>query len=383
MGTDLRGKELGKGLSQRKEGYYVARFTSREGKRISKNFTKLVEARLWLRDATYDDEHSDVHNTGKGGDVTVNTWFEYWITEVIGPRLKYATRVSYLGRYKNRIQPIIGYMCLKDVRPVDCQLVLNKCMEYEDASGSISKIKSIMKDMFNVAVENRMINSNPVTSSVKYKCVKPNEKRVFTVDEQRQFKELAKESVYGDAFIFILNTGLRIGELTALKWRNVDFENKTISIDSTAYFNEETKTVEENSPKSMAGYRTIPLTQEAEAILLKIEESQKNSPKIYVFYNSNGSRIIEKSANKALKRIVRDKMGITESFTPHSLRHTFATRCAEMGMKPKVLQVILGHEDISTTLNLYVHSTKEEIFSEMSKMDEMLKMDQYLAQKGI
>ena len=260
-------------------------------------------------------------------------------------------------------------MLLTDVRPMTCQMILNDCMNQDDASGSMAKVRCIMKEMFEAAIENQMISTNPITSSVKYRQDKPAERRVFTKEEQKEFKKFCKNSVYGDAFIFILNTGLRIGELTALKWTNVDFEDKSIYIDATAFLNNTTKEIEENSPKSFAAYRTIPLTQEALNILLKIKKQQRGHKLSYVFYNSNGSRIIEKDANKALKRIVKGKMGIEDRFTPHSLRHTFATRCAEAGVKPNILQTLLGHERIATTMDLYVHTMKDELYSGIAQLN--------------
>ena len=378
MGNDLKGRSLGTGLSQRKDGYYIARFTNRNGRRITKCFKKLPEAKIWLRDTSYDDAHSNVYSRDKGSGVTVNTWFEYWLSEIIGPRIKQATRESYLGRYNNRIKPVMGNMVLTEVRPMTCQAVLNDCMSQNDASGSIAKIRSIMKEMFAAAIENSMIPLNPVTGSVKYKQEKPAERRVFTKEEQIKFKEYCKDSVYGDVFIFILNTGLRIGELSALRWANVDLENESIYIDATAFLNNETKEIEENSPKSFAAYRTIPLTQEALNILYKIKKEQRGKKLPYVFYNSNESRIIEKDANKALKRIVRNKMGIGEKFTPHSLRHTFATRCAEAGVKPNVLQKLLGHERISTTMDLYVHTMEDELFTGIAKLNAINEIDELI-----
>lgn len=372
MGTDLKGHNLGKGISQRKDKYYVARFTSISGKRETKVFVKLNDAKIWLRDAVYDDAHSDVKQVKKTNkkEVTVNAWFDYWLNEIIGSRIKHATRLSYTGRYDNRIKPIIGDMLLNDVKPMDCQAVLNNCMDKKDASGSMSKIRSIMNKMFESAIENDMMVSNPITKNVQYKKEKTTEKRVFTIEEQKIFKEYCTKSSYRDVFIFILNTGLRIGEVSALKWSNVDFDKKRIYIDSTAYYNYDTEQIEENSPKSPAGYRYIPFTTESNEILDRLyKQRSKNRP--YVFYNKDGERIIENNAYNALTKIVKNKMGIKESFGLHCLRHTFATRCAEAGIKPKVLQKILGHENISTTMNLYVHTTEDEIESEIAKIDNL------------
>ena len=92
MGKDLNQKELGRGLSQRKDGLYSARFMSKTGKRVEKYFHKLPEAKIWLRDAVYDDAHSIVvpNNT-----ITVDAWFDYWMTHMVETHIKYNTKVSY------------------------------------------------------------------------------------------------------------------------------------------------------------------------------------------------------------------------------------------------------------------------------------------------
>ena len=115
--------------------------------------------------------------------------------------------------------------------------------------------------------------------------------------------------------------------------------------------------------------RNIRLTKVAHNIILERQVSKR--PDLpYIFYNGNGSPIKEGDVNKALQRIVKGKMGI-EGFTPHSLRHTFATRCVERGVKPKALQKLMGHASISTTLDIYVHATEDEMVNEMSKFGEL------------
>ena len=111
------------------------------------------------------------------------------------------------------------------------------------------------------------------------------------------------------------------------------------------------------------------MTKVAHNIILERQVSKR--PDLpYIFYNGNGSPIKEGDVNKALQRIVKGKMGI-EGFTPHSLRHTFATRCVERGVKPKALQKLMGHASISTTLDIYVHATEDEMVNEMSKFGEL------------
>ena len=108
MGKDLRGREIGKGLSQRKDKKYSARYVSISGKQIEKYFDTLPEARNWLADAKYEDSHGTV---GLTSTATVDTWFEYWYNNIIVD-LSPNTRRNYKERYKRNVQPIIGKMCI-------------------------------------------------------------------------------------------------------------------------------------------------------------------------------------------------------------------------------------------------------------------------------
>lgn len=103
MGKDLRNKELGVGLSQRKDGKYSARFVSRTGKRIEKYFVKLADARKWLRTAKYEDEHGSIVASSQ---MTVNIWFEYWINEIKTKTVRENTIRNYKERYKSNIKAI-------------------------------------------------------------------------------------------------------------------------------------------------------------------------------------------------------------------------------------------------------------------------------------
>lgn len=117
MGKSLRGKECGKGICQRKDGLYSARFVSSGGKRQVKCFSSLPEARNWLEDTKYADRHEDVFAPP---DMTVTEWFEFWISHIVGD-LAPNTKRNYRERYKQNIQPIIGTMLLSDVKPMHCK----------------------------------------------------------------------------------------------------------------------------------------------------------------------------------------------------------------------------------------------------------------------
>ena len=209
MGKDLKGKELGVGICQIKNGKYVARFTKRNGKRIKREFFKLQECRKWMADAQFDDEHGNVLN---GDDPTVEAWYRYWIDNVKGDNIRYNTRRNYNERYEKNIKQHIGDMLLKDIKPLHCQNVLNNMSE-KYANSVIEHSRLVMWMMFDSALENELITKNPVTKSVK--CTsgrKPKEKRALTIDEQRLFLETVKDSSNYNQYAFVLQTGLRVGE---------------------------------------------------------------------------------------------------------------------------------------------------------------------------
>ena len=121
MGKDLKGKELGVGISQRKDGLYTARFTGKDGKRKQKYFKKLQECRKWIADVQFEDEHGNVLRVENP---TVDAWFNYWIENIKGQTIRDNTKRNYLERYEKNIKPVIGNMFIKDVKPLHCQNVL-------------------------------------------------------------------------------------------------------------------------------------------------------------------------------------------------------------------------------------------------------------------
>ena len=162
--------------------------------------------------------------------------------------------------------------------------------------------------------------------------------------------------------------------MTGLKWSDIDFKKRIISISRSVNYDKDEKRFIENPTKTESGKRTIPLTETAYQILIEQKKANEGKPIVlgyheYVFLNSKGKPTHRKIYDRTLNRIAKD-MGI-ESFSIHNLRHSFATRCIESGMKPKTLQKILGHANINLTMNLYVHVTNDELTKEMQKFESM------------
>ena len=375
MGKDLKGKELGVGICQIKNGKYVARFTKRNGKRIKREFFKLQECRKWMADAQFDDEHGNVLN---GDDPTVEAWYRYWIDNVKGDNIRYNTRRNYNERYEKNIKQHIGDMLLKDIKPLHCQNVLNNMSE-KYANSVIEHSRLVMWMMFDSAVENDLISKNPVTKSVK--CTsgrKSKEKRALTIDEQKLFLETIKDSSNYNQYAFVLQTGIRVGELIGLQWSDVDFKNKILHIRRTMEYRHCYGEWRTGEPKTKNSVRYIPLTQEAINILKNQKEKLRKLKIIpiefsdTVFLCRKGTPT-KNSAYDTKLFYYCDKAGIPR-FSMHVLRHTFATRCIESGMRPKTLQMILGHSNIGITMNLYVHVTDDEKAKEIENIEFGLKV---------
>lgn len=376
MGKDLRGKELGVGICQRKDGLYTARFISkRTGRSVQKYFPKLQECRKWYADAKFEDEHGGINASG---DMTVTAWFEYWIENIKGDSIRPNTIRNYKERFEHNIRKCIGNMILSEVKPMHCQNVLNQ-MKDNYKSSTIYQTKITLYCMFSDAVENDVIYKNPVTKGIKHNIGKePKKVRALTIDEQKRFLEVAEKSSNYNQFAFILQTGLRTGELIGLKWSDIDWEKRVIHIQRSMEYRYSVGEWRIGEPKSKSGYRDVPLTEEAVAILKRQKEKLKETKVInmqfkeHVFLCRKGEPTKNSAYDTSLFKLC-DKAGIRR-FSMHVLRHTTATRCIEGGMRPKTLQVILGHANVGITMILYVDVTEEEKIKEVEKIGSALKI---------
>lgn len=388
MGKNLKGKECGKGISQRKDGKFTARFTTKDGGRREKHFNTLPEARNWLADAQYEDKHGKVITSPE---MTVDMWFDFWMENLICD-LSPNTRRNYRERYKINIQPVIGSMRLSDVKPMHCKIVLNR-MDAVYAGSTIRQTYIAMGTMLRSAVMNKMIFEHPMDGVRYTKPVRAvDDIKFLTVEEQQIFMEAAKRSHNYRQYALLLETGLRTGELIGLTWDAIDWRKRTLTVSKTLEYRHKQGSWRAGPPKTATSYRTIPLTNRAFDILKECyseRDTRKESDtlsqileyidrrtgetnylvmKDLVFINFRTGEPAKNSSYDTHLYKLCDEAGI-KRFCMHALRHTYATRAIESGMQPKVLQKLLGHKSIKTTMDRYVHVTDDSMTSAIRQFE--------------
>lgn len=387
MGKNLKGKECGKGISQRKDGLYCARFVDKCRKRHEKYFSSIPEARNWLDEARY----ADKHDVFIPSDMTVDDWFNYWITNIVGD-LAPNTRRNYKERYEHNIQPVIGRIKLSDVKLLHCKMVLNT-MDMDYAGSTIRQAYITMGTMLKSALMNDLIAKHPMNGVRYTKPVRAaSDIKFLTVAEQEKFLETAKRSHNYYQYALILETGLRTGEMIGLTWDAIDWENKTLTVNKTLEYRHDRGYWRAGPPKTQQSYRTIPLTAKAYEILERVsygKQFRKESETL-----SQILEYIDRITGKTSRLVMRDLVFVNwrtgepaknssydthlyklcdeaeiKRFCMHALRHTYATRAIESGMQPKILQKLLGHASIKTTMDRYVHVTDESMLKAVQQFE--------------
>ena len=300
MGKNLKGRECGKGICQRKDGLYIARFVDKRGKRHEKYFPTLPEAHNWIADAKYADKHENVFIPK---DMTVDSWFDYWITNIVGDLAPNTLR-NYRERYQHNIQPILGGMLLADVKPMHCKLVLNK-MDEDYAGSTIRQTFIAMGTMFKSALMNDMIAKHPMNGVRYTKPVRAvNDIKFLTIDEQRRFLEAARRSHNYFQYALILETGLRTGELIGLTWDAIDWKKHTLTVNKTLEYRHKQGHWRAGPPKTVQSYRAIPLTDRAYEILQTIYENREYQKRADTL--SQTLEYMDRQTGKMLKLVMGD-----------------------------------------------------------------------------
>lgn len=380
MGKSLNGKELGKGITQRKDGLYQARFINRFGKRQTIYANTVTAITKKLRDEQYNDERQiNVIDTS----MTLDEWFEKWIS-TCKKHCRDTTKRTYNIQY-NRLRKSLGWRKLSKLNLVVLQEAFNELA----TDNMRCDCKALLVDILNRAVEtdllvkNVAVGINPIIDSEE-----KEEKRILSDEEVKILLEASKGGQLYPFFVVGLGTGMRIGEILGLTWDCIDFEHGIIDVRKTLCYlpNNGVALYEFHAPKTKAGKRQIPMIKEVRDVLLEQKERKdkiavRHNPRVgmeeLVFCSKTNNPINETNIRGAIKYLV-DKINKEnpdlnfEPLTPHSLRHTFATKAIARGMRPKTLQKILGHNSLQMTMDLYCHVENCTLKEEMALMGEVV-----------
>ena len=322
MGKSIKGKELCKGITQRKsDGLYQGRFVNRFGKTQTIYASSLNELRKRMREEQYEDEKA-LNVVTK--DVTLDEWYEIWMN-TCKKNCRNSTKESYATHYK-RIQKELGWRKLTSLNLIIMQNALNKLV----SDNARKNTKKILVDMLEKAIDSDLLTKN-VAKQLNTVISKEDkkERRVLTVSEAELFLGEAQSSFDYNLFVLAIETGMRIGELCGVQWKDIE-------------------------------------------ILFKgIETEEQYRDLVFVTKNNRPTQqFIVQEAIGAIVNRIRKEHPDYEMFSPHCLRHTFATRAIENGMQPKTLQKLLGHGSLQMTMDLYCHVTEDTLFTEMMKMEK-------------
>ncbi len=394
---------LKKGESQRPNGTYDYRWTGRDGKRHVVYAKTLEELRA--KEAEIEkDKHDGIKAEARY--VTINDLFELWCQLKRG--LKDNTFQNYKYMYNMFVRPNLGKARVSTVKKTDVKRFYNMLADERGLQAStIDSVHTVLHQVLDMAVDDAYLRVNPSNNVLKElkqsHAFKTEKRRGLTMPEQELLLDyLQRNHTYSHWYPIIavmVGTGLRVGEVTGLRWCDIDLDEGTIDVNHTLVYydhrNSEGKKgcyFNINTPKTKAGVRQVPMLDFVKEAFIQERDYQRANDiqcsvtidgyTDFIFVNRFGNTQHQGTLNKAIRRIIRDcndEVLLKEEddpvllphFSCHSLRHTFTTRMCEAGVNVKVIQDALGHADISTTLNIYADVTKE------LKKNEFVGLDMY------
>ena len=321
--------------------------------------------------------------TPDGGNFTVLELVEKYISQKTGVR--HNTRSNYNFVVNVIKKEAFGQKRIDKIKVSDAKEWLIK-MQQIDGRGysSIHTIRGVVRPAFQMAVDDDLLVKNPFEFQLNTVVVNDSVTReAITRQQERDFLEFVKNDKhfckYYDGIYILFKTGLRISEFVGLTKKNLDFENSRIIVDHQLQRTRDMKYIIEDT-KTECGERMVPMTPEVKEAFQRILANRKN-PKVepmvdgysgFLYLDKNGRPMVALHWEKYFQHI-REKYNKIyrvqmPKVTPHVCRHTFCSNMAKSGMNPKTLQYIMGHSDISVTLNTYTHLNYDDAEEEMQKV---------------
>ena len=390
---DNRNRILHEGEYQRADGRYRFRYIDEDGKeknayswRLDKNdpMTKGKKRELSLREKEKQIE-ADLfdHIVTNGGNYTVLELVEKYVS------LKTGVRHNTVAGYKTVINVLkkeaFGKQRIDKVHLSDAKAWLIKLQQVDGRGySSIHSIRGVLRPAFQMAMDDDLIRKNPFGFELASVIVNDSVTReAITRKQERELLKFIKEdahfSRYYDAIYILFHTGLRISEFCGLTVSEIEFDEMRIKVDHQLQRTSQMKYVIEE-PKTESGTRYVPMTEEVAACFRRIiasREAPKVEPMVdgyirFLCLDKNDMPKVALHWEKYLEHIVEKYNKIYRiqmpKVTPHVCRHTFCSNMAKSGMNPKTLQYIMGHSDISVTLNVYTHVNFDDAKAEVLRV---------------
>lgn len=400
---DTKNRLLWKGEYQNSDGRYMYRYIDAKGTpRFVYSWTLTQTDRppkgrqpgICLRELekSIAKDLQDEIDTFNAKRTTLNAFWEDYIANK--KELKKSTRTNYKYMYEKYVQNELGEKRLVDIKYSTIKKFYNALLEQGFKPNSLEIIHTILHPIFTIAVRDGYIRTNPtdgVMAEIKkaHDWEKPK-RHALTEQQQEAFVNFVRDhKTYGHwlpVFTVLLGTGCRVGEVTGLRWEDCDFSNGIIEINHSLIYRPDEETRKSKfqitTPKTKAGIREVPMFSAVKKILLEerlrqmregFNQSIIDGYSGFIFSNRYGDALSPHNINRAIDRITRD-YNIEETelakkerretlllphFSVHNLRHTFCTRFCENEKDLKVIQEIMGHANITTTMDIYNEATRE------------------------
>ena len=299
-------------------------------------------------------------------------WLIQWLENYIHPSVKVRTYERYRLIIEQHIKDKTGSIELNDLSPLVLQSFITELLQNGNrktgkglSANSVNAVISVIQSSLKTA---HLLGLTKEYTADKLKRPKLTEKPVecFSLTEQKRIEQAIlngkKDKLYG--ILLCLYSGLRIGELIALRWSDIDLAKGILTVSKSCHDGKNGLIIDE--PKTATSRRMIPLPKQLLPILRSVKKRSDSSSVV----SANGSTISVRSYQRSFELLLKKLKIPHKGF--HSLRHTFATRAIECGMDVKTLSEILGHKNPTVTLNRYAHSLMEHKTDMMNKLGKLL-----------
>lgn len=390
---DNKKRVLRKGEGQRSDGRYYFKYQDAKGDTHFVYSWKLEpydvppvgkEAELSLREM----EKQIIRNVEDGilgydSRITVLELVRLYLQQKVGVR--HNTQTGYNFVFNILKKEAFGSMLIGRVKQSDAKRWLIKLQRDGRGYSTIHSVRGVVRPAFQMAVEDDMLNKNPFQFELASVVVNDSvTRKAISREEQRKFLKFVAEdkhfSRYYDGIYILFYTGLRISEFVGLTIKDIDLKAKKLTIDHQLQRTSKMQYVIE-APKTEAGNRVIPISEEVCNAFKRII-ANRPKPKVepmidgragFLYLDKNGKPMVALHWEKYFQHICQKYNSIYKvpipKVTPHVCRHTYCSNMAHSGMNPKTLQYLMGHSDISVTLNTYAHTSFEVAEEELKKVN--------------